>query len=277
MKRILYASDCNPHSAPALKFAFDQATKIGAQLHLLYVYSLPPVAHKTIRPEMSLHKQAASEHLLALKNYVRRFLETDSGLSFSVLEHPSISEGILQTLDEVEVDLIILGRKDKASSRGLLAGNIANALLRKVRVPLWVIPNRSTSATIKTMVYATDFESDDIMALRFLSELAAHHDATIKVIHIPTPNEYKGADQMEWFKELVAQKTDYQKIDYKMIVSDDITEGLSHFALDSNADLLAMLERQSSSVFGKLFHADLVRKVKSQLDLPIISFNANCF
>ena len=99
----------------------------------------------------------------------------------------------------------------------------------------------------------------------------------MKVVHIPTKSEYSSEEQMEWFKEMVDQKLSYDNIHFHLIISNNILEGLHAFVKNSNADLLAMLEREDKGFWGKTLYGDKVIKMKSASNIPVLCYNRQCF
>lgn len=198
-------------------------------------------------------------------------------ITFAVEEHNSITKALVDRSIKLEADLVIVGRKDEHSSRGFFAGNIANALMSRLACPLLIIPNDMEASEIGSMVYATDFEADDILALEQLFPIAQLLSAELKVVHIPRKNEYSSEEQLEWFKEMVDQKLNFDEIDYHLILSENIQDGLRTFIDGTGADLLVMLEREDKGYWDKVFFGDMVKKVKSKSDIPILCYNRRCF
>ena len=276
MKTILYATDCTRNATPALRYASKLSEKLKAKLVVLSVYDLPPVLVSTIRSPRHMSKMAADEHMMVLHNYCSRYLKDrmSTDVALDVVESPSISDGILTRCKALQPDLLILGMKDEHTLRGYFSGNIANAILAECPCPVIIAPNQFRYRKLKTLVYATDFEERDIAAIKKLVELAAPYEAEILVVHIPTKEEYAGMQQMEWFKELLDQQVDYDKIRFQMIFADSIQEGLGLYVQEVRADLLAMLQRDSNrTFFGKLLHKDQVKIMETRSKIPIMSFN----
>lgn len=276
MKTILYATDCSRHATPALRYAYNLSQTLDTKLIVLSVFHLPPIAVSTIRTPMQLTKMATDEHMMVLHNYCSRYLKDrmSSDIVLDVIESPSISDGILKRCKALQPDLLILGMKDEHTLRGYFSGNIANAILGESPCPVLMVPNQFRYRKLKTLVYATDFEERDILAIKNMVALGAPYDAEIRVVHIPTKEEYAGMEQMEWFKELLEQEVGYDKIKFHMIFADNIQEGLSMYTQDVKADLLAMLERDNTrSFFDKLLHRDRVKVMEGRSKIPLLSFN----
>ncbi len=171
--------------------------------------------------------------------------------------------------------MLLVGMKDEHTARGVFSGSIAKALIEKVSCLLLIVPSRKRFKKIDTIVYATDFEEGDIFALQNLVEIARPFNAKIKIVHIPTKDEYAGKDQMEWFKEMLHQKINYEHIDIQMIFFDTVYEGLRTYIDKNKADIIALLEREDHGLLKKLFHKDLIKKMESNITIPMLSFNQN--
>ncbi len=118
-----------------------------------------------------------------------------------------------------------------------------------------------------------NIQNDDIYSIKKIAEIAKLFKATIKVVHITTKNEYVGEDQMEWFNEMLHQRVHYKKMKFDLIFSDNIYEELSAYVDNAGTDLLVMLEREDQGFFHKLTHIDLVKKMESNITIPLLSFN----
>ena len=126
---------------------------------------------------------------------------------------------------------------------------------------------------IKTVVYATDYEKEDIYAINKLTEIVKPFKSNIKIVHISEEDEYDGELSMDWFKELLKQQVHYKKIDFKAVSSDDIFDSLKTYLEDVDADLVVMMEREKTGFIKKMFHRDLVKRMESFGNIAFISFN----
>ena len=280
MKQIIYATDCSPNSVNTLRFAVDLSAKLKSQLNLMHIYNMPPIENTTFRTVQHLHSHAQQEHQELLKEYLSSSCPgatTKGNITLIAKEHTSITRAILDSSNRLEADLVIIGRKDEHSNRGLFAGNIANALLSRLACPILVLPNDINVSNFKSIVYASDFEADDVLALEHLCTIAQAYGSEMKVVHIPTKSEYSSEEQMEWFKEMVDQKLNYDNIHFHLIISNNILEGLHAFVKNSDANLLAMLEREDKGFWGKTLYGDKVIKMKSASNIPMLCYNRQCF
>lgn len=276
MKTILYATDCSKQDIDILQYAYELCNKLKASLILLHVFSIPPIQFSTIRPRKYLSTHAHYEQLNILKEYATKHIKQNAiktQIRFKVAENVSVSDGILSSIKEESPDLLLVGMKDEHTARAMFSGSIAKALLEKVNCPLLIVPNMQNFKNIKKIVYATDFEEDDILAIQRLVEIAQPLNAEINIVHIVTKDEYPGKDRMKWLKEMLQENVVYQNITFHMVSQDTIYDGLRSYIDSNNADIVALLEREEHGFLKRLFHKDLTKKIESNITIPMLSFN----
>ncbi len=277
MNLIIYATDCSGHSVQNLKYAYALSRLLGSQLLVLHTYALPPVRVSTIRTNKQLTKLAQEEQLQLVKDYTQKHLGAQQGPNSwvaDIVADTSVADGILRKAGELDADLVIAGLTHEQSMRGLLAGNVAHSLLERSHCPVLLIPTTAQYRKPVTLVYATDFEMDDIEAIKQLLPIARAGDAHIIIVHVPVPGEYPGEEQMAWFRELLEQQIDYEKVNFQVLGQGRVKETLAMFVKDKGADLLAMLERKERGFMKTLFHKDLVKEMGRGLEIPVLAFIA---
>ncbi len=276
MKNILYATDCSKHDTHALQYAYMLSDILKANLTVLHIFSLPPIGVSTIRPKKYLSKHAHDEQFLVLKRYCHNHLkdlQTGIVIKYEVKEDESVSNGILSETAALSPDLVIVGMKDEHTARGLFTGSIAKALIQKLATPLLIVPSAKPFQKIKTLVYATDFEEADVLAIKKLVKIAEPFDTIIKIVHITSKEEYAVNDKIAWFKEMVFEKTSYRNMTFDIVFNAIVSEGLRAFIDTTSADMIALLEREDNGFLKKLFHKDLIKKMESKIAIPMLSIN----
>tara|TARA_R110002167_G_scaffold125448_16_gene305624 strand:+ start:869 stop:1714 length:846 start_codon:yes stop_codon:yes gene_type:complete len=276
LKTILYATDYSDNSIAALRQAQFWSELMNASLIVLHVFDVPiSVASPVTLAYTQKEKRLFTEHHAKLKTFCWKHLDTylhKTKIRFEVVENGMADDAIVEQAVELNADLIVVGTKGSSALKEFILGSTAKGLIGKAPCPVLVVPEGCDNTQMKTIVYATDFEGADIFAIRRLAKIAKALDATIKVVHISTKAEYAGDQQFQWFKDMVGQKIKYDKIEFFMIYSESVYEELLEFMVDSEADMLAMLERGQKGIMAKLFHRDLVKKMESGIGIPFLSF-----
>ncbi|GGD58348.1 universal stress protein [Muriicola marianensis] len=277
MRTLLYATDFSENSIPAFRYAQLLSKQLKAKLFVLHVFDMKATFISTVsltyakREEIMLKEQVEKLEKFCEKHTLKN--GSPEGMEMMVHEHGIPSAGILEKVESLNADLIIIGTKGSSVLQDLIMGSTASALINNSYVPVLAIPEGAEVRSVKSIVYATAFEEADILAVRKLVALAHPFDAEIKLVHITHNKEYAGEDQMEWFKEMLGSKVDYKKVLFDLRFSEDITGSLLDYIREEDGDLIVMLERDSTNAFQRLWRTDTVKKVKMQLDRPLLSFH----
>ncbi|SFZ92334.1 Nucleotide-binding universal stress protein, UspA family [Flaviramulus basaltis] len=275
MKRIIYATDCSANTSSALCYAYRFSSIMKADLHVIHVYDLPPINFLTIHPKEILKNRVLQEKKEMIKKYCEIHLKNEfrkKPITIHAIEGDSITDSILNLSNIILPDLVILGMKDRYSTRGYFSNNIANDLLNKIEIPLLIVPNGVGYNNLSTIVYATDFETQDIQSIKKLEEIAKPFSALIEIIHVFETDEDSTRENMEKFKSLILKNVSYPEITFKIIASGKIQSGLLSILKRENANLLVMLERKHNNFFNLLSDNDLVKKMETSVSIPILAY-----
>ena len=279
MKSILYATDYSENSIPAFKFAWKLSQKLNAPLYVMHVFDISATFISTVSIAYARMEEAAfKKHAEKLREFCLEHLdiEPDKKKLITIVAEGSIPcTNILEKAEELNSEMIIAGKTGSSLVKDLLIGSTATELIEKSSIPVMLFPSSFVSGNIKTIVYATAFEQADIFAIRDLASWASLFGASLKVFHVSPASEYAGEDQMEWFKELLFQKVQYKPISFEIRFAEDIFETLTAYLRQEKADLLVMLEREGQHLFSGIWHRDLVKRMKSEMDIPLLSIPKN--
>jgi len=277
MKTIICATDYSKNAVSALKYAHKISSKIGADLLVIHIYELPLILGMEFDIFYDdLEKKTFQKHNKKLKNFCKKHLGKELA-EMKVITYAfkglSVSQGIISKASEYHAFMIVIGMKKESAMKEFFMGDISMDLIEKAPCSILAIPTNASTEKLKTIVYATDFEQEDIGAIYKVSQIANKYNANIKVVHISSSKEKDGNMKMDWFEEMVKQKVTYKKIKYEVLISDEIFNMIRSYLFSNNADLVAMLERKKSGFIRKLFHRDLVKVMESFGDIPLLSFN----
>ena len=279
MKSLLYATDYSANSVPAIKYAWKLSQKLGIPLYVIHVFDINATFISTVSIAYARMEEAAFlKHAELLREFCLEHLSKEPDqkkLHTIVAENTLASVSILEKAEEIQAGMIFAGKTGSSLMRDLLIGSTATALIEKSPVPVMLIPEDHTSEEIQTIVYATAFEQADIFAIRDIAHWASLFDAHIKVFHVSTRDEYAGEDQMEWFKEMLNQKVSYPNLEFELHFAEDIAIALTDYLVEVKADLLAMLEREEHHLLTSIWHRDLVKRMKGESNLPLLSIPKN--
>ena len=278
MKSILYATDFSMASVSALRYANSLSHALNMRLVITHVYDLPTVLGTQLQaPFPDLRKDTTGHEEKKLsefyEEYIDEMADRPSEIIFEPIENMSVLSGIIAKSTDWHVSMIVVGMKGENAFKDLVMGSTAKKLIDKAPCPVLTVPADHRFEQLTDLVYATDFEVEDLKALEKLVVLAKAWNAHIRVVHVTMDKEYTGTSQMEWFKEMVARKIDYGRIHFEVLKSDNIIHSLRDYSVSQHAGMIAMLERIQKGATKKIFHRDLVKQMASNSQLPLLSFN----
>lgn len=277
MKTILYATDFSENSVSALRFADLLSKKFDAKLIVMHVFDIPiSIASPVTISYINKEKKLFVENRTKLKAFYTQHIGViakDANINFVAVEDVSVSNGILEKALKFNADLICVGTKGVSALKELILGSNTKALIVKAACAVLAVPENIVKPAVDIIVYATDFESADILAIRRLVKIAQKFHAKIRVVHVTTRNEYAGEEQMLWFKDMLKEKIEYAFLEFDLIFSESILEDLLWRTKDVGADILAMLERKHGTFYQNYMQPDLVLKILKAGQVPLLSFN----
>ncbi|MBT8210153.1 MAG: universal stress protein [Eudoraea sp.] len=275
MKSLLYATDYSENSIPAFKLAWKLSQKLNIPLYVLHVFDITASFISTVSiAYVRMEEASFKKHAELLREFCLEHLgvEPDKRKLIPVVAEGSIpANAILEKAESLDAGMIVAGKTGSTLVKDLLIGSTATGLIEKSPLPVMLFPASFASGDVQTIVYATAFEQADIYAIRDIVHWASLFNATIKVFHVSTKEEYAGEDQMEWFKEMLFQKVQYTPITFELRFSEDIFSSLADYLNEEKADLLAMLEREGQQLLTGLWHRDLVKRMKGEMNIPLLS------
>ena len=280
MKTVLCATDYSENSEAALNYAYALCKDIGANLKVVHVFDYPTLLDDfSLEPKdpfPDIEGDAYKKHHLKLQEFCTRILNTELNelkVEIEAVENKSIVDGIVSKINETDAFLVVTGMKGGSALRELLMGNTTKHLIDRSPCPILAIPEDAGYTEIKTIVYATDFEDEDIEAIKNLVKIAQPINAAIKVLHIHTQDEHAFKIKMKGFEKLLEEQVEYKKLSIDLILSVSVFNSLRIYLGDVGADLIAMLERKEKGINKKWFHRDFVKRMETYGRVPLLSFN----
>jgi universal stress protein A len=140
IKTILVPTDFSESASRALKQAFELARALGAKVHVLHAYGVPPLPDAAamvlgVDIQGSLQQSARQ----ALRREVEAYAK-DPVFAEATLEFGDAREVILRSARLLSVDLIVMGSHGRTSMQHFLLGSVADRVVRNAPCPVLVVP-----------------------------------------------------------------------------------------------------------------------------------------
>jgi nucleotide-binding universal stress UspA family protein len=183
-KNILLATDLGGASAYAQAYATLVARIFGSHLYVLHVQG----------------EESGNMGIGELETFF-----SASGVPFTILlERGRVLDALNQVAEEQAIDVIIVGSHGRQGVSHLFMGSTAEDVARSsVRPVITVGPqvHAGLEASLKTIVFATDFSEESRLALPYATSLAQEFHANLTILHVAPKHErlVRDREHVEWY------------------------------------------------------------------------------
>ncbi|MEI7507883.1 MAG: universal stress protein [Flavobacterium sp.] len=272
MKKILIPTDFSQNAEYALKVAAQIAKKNNGEIILLHMLELPHQASDAIGsgtdiPELMFFKNAAINKLEELMD--EDYLD---GLKVSeIVQFELAFDGILKISQINNVDLIVMGSHGASGYKEMFIGSNAEKVVRNSEVPVLIIKKDEGDFDVNNFVFASDFGKEAKKPFSKALEFANKFDATLKLVMINTPNNFKSTKVADETMKDFLSDFNVNKISTHIYNETNVEKGILNFADSVGADLIGMSthgRKGLSHFFNGSISEDLVNHSK----LPVVTF-----
>jgi nucleotide-binding universal stress UspA family protein len=172
LQRLLAATDFSETAAAGLDWAVDLASRHEARVDLVHALQLPgPTTDFIVSPpDWSEALQAAA--LRRLEEETARVRDRGVGIT-THLRLGAAAPAILETADELAVDLVVLGTRGLTGLRHLLLGSTAQRVVQQSARPVFCVHpgDARRHRALRRVLVPTDFSHDADQAARAVRRL----------------------------------------------------------------------------------------------------------
>lgn len=264
MKKILVPTDFSPVADNALQYAIEIAAAFKSELFLYHVYSFDrfnydlnyheyeqPFA-KEMERKMKLTKQRLEEKI------------KQTGLSVTTfVERGNIPALFQSKVQELGIDLIVMGTKGATGLEKVVFGSVAAAALEMAKVPVLVIPPGRSFRPIEHIVLAIDHKETDANVLSPLQKLAFNFGTGVTLLNVKT-----GSNQ--GVREIGSPTLKDVAITYREVpLTKNINESINDYIKKEGCDLLCMIKREKG-FFESIFQKSIATEQVYNSQVPLL-------
>lgn len=269
IKKIIVAVDFSDSSFNAANYAASMSNIFDAELVLVHAF-MNPMAIDQMSAELS--GQANKELPVVLKEFMQQNVEILQK-KFTVKIDSVVKEGPTSTVLEYCVrernaDLVVMGMKGKGKSNSLF-GSTTLTHIRKSRVPVLVIPEKTEFKSIETITLASDFDEETELAnYRLLKTIAERNNAFVQILNVRKK-------EMKLSPSEIAGKLNtgiaFNELRHKFftVEDDEVDDGIEDFLEENPSDMLVMLARRHN-FFKRIFGTIHTRKMIHETQIPLL-------
>ena len=269
LEKIMLATDCSQASNDALRMAVQMAKIFHSELFLVHVIS---TARHLSLPLDQMRKQA-QQHI----NELKKDLEQVGIRSTAIIAAgPAAFERIIQLAEEHDVNVIMLGSREKNEKDSFRLGITAERVIRGSCKPVWIV-KRGCPPLIKKIVCPVDFSDPAGRALQNAIHLARLLRAELSILNViskPVKSEIARRQASQKDFEDFLKDHDFYNVTYKK----EIRQGAAHQKIlelvkEESADLVVMGSVGKTNL-AKISLGQVAVKVIREMSCSVITFKS---
>lgn len=272
MRRVLIPTDFSENAMNAVRYAFELFRHDpDTEYVLLNAYDIPRSGSTTMLVSITDILKKDSEE--GLKKSIKEIEEIGhAGSLRTISKHGQLFEVIKELIKKEEYNVIIMGTLGAGGLKKVLLGSNASEIVKKVKIPVLIVPEKATFERTDKILFTTDFKpirrEKQIGRLR---DFAKNIDAEILVLNI-----HKKHQELDLEKAMTNSGLEEllkgSRHTYHHRVGDDIIEGIDQFILENDIKIVAMILRQVGFI-DSLFHKSLTRQMAMHTKIPMLALH----
>ena len=274
MKKILCPIDFSEVSLNALEFAVVIGEKEESDLTLLNIFTRSDynkiLNSEHVEEEYEQLLEIAETKLAAISTTVMKGSQNKGLQSCNyLLKSGKIVDVLSQIADEQKFDLIVMGTTGHSAYERKYLGGKAEKIIEHTHCSVLCIPENLSFHGIERIVYATDYQEEDKIAIQQLIAFSKVIKAKLEVLHVSHHNDTVDKAIFEDFKEEIINFVHNEDISFNRVVFKHVANGINKYMGESNADLLVLLNKRKNFL-DTLFHTSLTHHLDKFTDYPLM-------
>ncbi len=275
MKKILVPVDFSKTSEYALKTAANLAKKNNAELYVLHVVELAESLFGT--EQFNVDDEQVLFFMKLAKKRFAKFLEKDYLNGVNVIDTVDVgptSFVIKENTEKLAVDLLVMGSVGASGLKEVLIGSNTEKIVRVSDVPVLVVKKDEEHFDIKQVVFASNFDLENIHAYKKAVEFAKSFNAKMKLLYVNLPgNQFYSTEEIREQMRKFLNKVEVPFNSENIVIYNDYTIelGILNGAKDIKADLIAMPTHGRRGL-SHFFNGSIGEDVVNHSTLPVITF-----
>ncbi len=285
MKTNLLLLDSYKNIESLLSFAFSFSNRFNRKLKIKYVFDFQWMsqaymggATASMNAGVVYAEKKAREEFGVAEAKIRSLAE--EYLKHNLVKIPyEVSTSELNRIDLVDEefkkdkDLMLLVSNNQSYAE--LSGGIISYpnIIEHVKCPVFVIPENTPQVMLKNVVYASDYNPEDINSLTHLCDfLKEAEHATVTILH--NEKEVDFNEKMKWrgFGEIVKEEVDFDNFNFALETRKDVKKGIEEYSSANKTDLLVLMH-EKKGFFEQVFSSSEVKNVLTHFNKPVLVYH----
>jgi len=290
IRRILVPVDFSTHSENAAHYALRIAASFKADIKLINAYLDPmgtPQTYlesysyqlnidKVIREVEEETYKSLDAMSLRLKDLIKEKKIKGVDVHYDLFKGSAV-DVILHEISEYKPAMVIMGTRGNELEGLRSYGSVTGHLIQKAKIPILAVPKDYDAfdfTTPKRVLYASNFDQTDYIALRRLVTFVKPFGAKIYCVHAALEEAQKLDEvQLRKIRSYLFDTMDTYNIECGLLETMDIQQGLEDFIEEQDIDVLAVTT-QKRNFITRLLKPSMTRKFLFHTHIPLFVFHS---
>ena len=274
MKKLLCPIDFSEVSLNALEFAVAIGEKENSKMSLLNIFTRSDfnkiLKSDHLDQEYEELQEIAKSKLGAISDAILKESEKKGLQSCDYMLRFGKTVDVLAGIaDEEKYDLIVMGTTGHSAYERKYLGGKAEKIIEHTHCSVLCVPEKSSFHGIGKIIYATDYQEEDKLAIQKLISFASVLDAKLEILHVSHHDDVIDKAIFEDFKDELMHFVHEESVLFNRVVFKDVAMGLNNYMKEVNADLLVLLNKKQN-LLKSLFHKSLTHHLDKFTDYPLM-------
>jgi len=268
--KIVLLTDFSPLSKVAMNYAVKMAANLEAEftiLNIVRVDGTPKANLKLRQIEKSIAKISEEEGALLVKEITSN-IKGNYAISYKAIRARTVAEMVRKYVDKHKTNMVVMGLQGASALKKARLGGTTVSVIDECKVPVMAIPQFARYRNLEHIVYASDLKNVQ-KELDIIVEFAKIFGSAVHMIHVAPVMDKKLEAAWNTIARIIS-KMNYPKLDFKLILDDDVTTAIDRYIKQTKADLLTTFTHKLS-LEEKLFGKSVTRKLAYQGTIPLLA------
>jgi len=268
MKRIIVPIDFSNESLKGLELAIIYANKFNSDLQMVYVQGKKPGKfHIELENQ---YNSAMEEFEMLIKKYKKK-LHQDCDFSY-IIKSGKIHEEVARQVEAFDDSIIICSTNGESGISDFIIGSNAYRTVQETERPVITVTSEKYIGDVEKIVLPLDITKETREKVPIVAKIAKAFGAEVHIIKVTSSTNEGIHNKLRLYATQVKSYFDEKGIKYQssLLVGDNITESSIEYAKTIDADLIAIMTEQTTSIANFLLGSYAYQMLNTS-PIPVLS------
>jgi nucleotide-binding universal stress UspA family protein len=268
--KIVLLTDFSHLSKVAMTYAIKMAAPVHGEFTILNIIRFDGVPKANLRMKQIEKSviQITEEEGKNLIEELRSEIKGDYKIEFKAIRSHTVAEMVKRYTNKNKINIVAMGSRGASALKKARLGGTTVSVIDDCNAPVLAIPEFATYKNLQHIVYASDLK-DTQKELDMVLEFAKVYGSAVHMIHVASVMDKK-VEASKLVVEGIIKKANYAKLDFKLILEDDIPKAIDNYIKETKADLLTTFTHKLS-LDEKLFAKSVTRTLAYLGTIPLLA------